>query len=374
MAKELNLLYFNQFVRGAAFSLVGIFIPIYLLTSGFSLSDVFTYFLIFHIANFVFTFLILTASKKIGYKPIFIGSMIFAAVFLILLQKDFSSPFFIPLIALIFGVQEASYYLPFHAFFTRVSEQNKRGASYSSYSAFGQLSGLIAPLLGALIVFFLGFSYLFLIGIILLVFSITPIFYLSNIKPLTKLSFSRVRDLTKKHKKFFLGTMASDIMSETHGIVWTIFVYLTLASVLSVGWVGTLATAGSILFTLFIGKFYDKKNKYLFLKIGGLLYFVLWITRIYFDTPAFIFASTILAGFLVIMTDIPFSSMFYDKAAEEKDSDEFIVVREIPTLIARSFFWILMILLVNKFIVAFVLAGLASLLLALIGFTEFNSE
>jgi len=50
----LRSIYLNQFVRSIAFSLIGVFVPIYFLTLGFSLSYVFFFFLIFHLATFVF--------------------------------------------------------------------------------------------------------------------------------------------------------------------------------------------------------------------------------------------------------------------------------------------------------------------------------
>jgi len=61
------------------------------------------------------------------------------------------------------------------------------------------------------------------------------------------------------------------------------------------------------------------------------------------------------------MIDISFNAIFYDKAAEKKDLDEFIVFREIPIAIGRIFLWTLMLFLIDKFAIIFILAGLASL-------------
>lgn len=359
--RGINFLYLNQFIRGSAFSLVGIFIPIYLLTLGFSLTSIFIYFLIFHLATFIFTPIALILSKRVGYKVIFLSSVIIMIFFLILLQLLDKISISYVIIATIGGIENAFYFIPLHAFFTRLSEDLKRGTQLSNYSSLGQLAGLFSPLIGGFIILRFGFSSLFTVVIVLLSISIIPLFYLENTKPNTIITLRGVKKLANNHKRFFLGTIAKDFLGEINEIVWPIFVYITLVKVLSVGLAGTLVAGGSILFTLFVGRFYDKKNKYLFLKIGGALFAVLWIMRIYLDTPLFIFASSMFAGFFAIMINIPFGAIFYDKAAKEKDFDEFIVVREIPTVIARTTLWIFMILLINKFVFAFTLASIASL-------------
>ncbi len=359
--KRINLLYLNQFLRGLGYSLVGIFIPIYFLILGFSLTSVLVYFLIFHIITFIFVPTSLLLSKKFGYKSIIITGVMFNISFLILLQFLEMTSSLIYLISVLGGIGNAFYFIPFHAFFTRFSDKDKRGTQFSNYVSLGKISGLFGPLVGASIAIFFGFTSLFYIAIFFILLSLYPLIKLKDVKPTTKLSFSGIKNLTKRNKRFFLGTIADDIKGEVEGIIWPIFIYFALGSLISVGFVKLIISVGAITFTLFVGRFYDTRSKYFFLKLGGLLYAVVWFSRIYFEGQISLYVLSLMAGFLIIMIDIPFNAIFYEKASGEKDSDEFIVFREIPTVIGRSFLWILMILLINKFVVAFVLAGLASL-------------
>ncbi len=354
-------LYLNQFIRGIAFSFVGIFIPIYLLNLGYSLDSILIYFLLYHVITFVFTPITLLWSRRIGYKPFIILSMPLVLIFLFLLQSLESINISIYLIAVLGGIENAFYFMPLHAFFTRLSENQKRGTQFSNYAAIGIIAGLLGPLIGGAIAVFFGFKYLFYIAMIFILISIFPLINLINVKPNTKLTFKGIFNLTKKHKRFFIATIADDIKGEIEGIVWPIFIFISLRNIISVGWVSSLASLGTIVFTLFIGRHYDRKNKYLFLRLGGLLYGILWLARIYFDEPLFLFAASLVAGFFALMIAIPFNAIFYDKAAENNDPDEFIIFRETPKFIGRVFVWSLMIILVNEFVVAFVLAGLASL-------------
>ena len=267
----------------------------------------------------------------------------------------------IPLIAIMGGIGEAFYFIPLHAFFTRLSENQKRGKQFSNYASIGQLAGLVGPLIGGIIAAFFGFVPLFYFAIFFIALSILPLFKLDSIKPATKLTLSGIWHLTKTNKRFFFATIADNIKGNVEGLIWPIFIYFTLKNLISVGWVSSLVTGGAILFTLFIGRFHDKKSKYFFLKLGGLLYAILWLIRIYTTAPFYLYLLSILAGFFVLMIDISFNAIFYDKAAEKKDLDEFIIFREIPIAIGRIFLWTLMLFLIDKFAIIFILAGLASL-------------
>jgi len=369
---SITSLYLNQFIRGIAFSFVSIFIPIYFLTLGYAFNTILIYFLIFHIVTFIFTPATLQLSRKFGYKSIIICSAPLVILYLVFLRLLGQINVPIPLIAIAGGIAETFYFIPLHAFFTRLSENKKRGKQYSNYASFGQLAGLIGPLVGGIIAVSFGFASLFYITIFFIILSFIPLLKLTDIKPSTKLTFSGIWHLTKTNKRFFFATIMGQIKGEAEGLIWPIFIYLTLKNLISVGWVGTLVTGGTILFTLFIGRFHDRKNKYFFLKLGGFFYAILWIIRIYTTVPISLYLLSLLAGFFILMIDIPFSAIFYDKAAEKKDPDEFIVFREIPIVIGRNILWILMLFLVDKFTITFILAGLASLFFVFFKFEPYK--
>ncbi len=372
--KGLYHLFLHQFIRGLAFSLVGVFIPIYFLTLGYSFTSVLVYFLIFHTVTFIFTPIALLSAKKIGYKISIITSAVFVILFLVFLNLLEQTNIPILFIATIAGIENALYFIPLHAFFTRLTDNQMRGKQFSRYSSMGQFAGLMGPLVGAIIATFLGFAYLFYITIFFIIISVIPLFYLNDVKPATKLKMSRIPHLLKKNKIFFFGTILDNIRGETEGLIWPIFIYFGLKNLISVGWISLLVGIGTILFTLLVGHFHDKKSKYFFLRLGAVLYAILWLMRIYFDMPIALYTLSLFAGFFSLMIAIPYNAIFYDKAAEKKDPDEFILFIEIPNFIGRSFLWILMIFLADKFIVAFILAGIASLLFAFFKFEPLKSE
>lgn len=365
--KEIHHLYLNNLFRGIAFSLFGIFVPIYFLTLGYSLNHVLVYFLIFHIITFSSFVLGFFVSKKIGYKPIIVASMPFIIIFVLLLQALELSNISIYLIGIVAGLHEGLYFLPNNILFSYLSKPGKKGTQFSNYLAFGQVAGLMGPLIGAIIATFFGFRYLFLVVSIFFLISIIPLLYIKNFRPKKNLKFSNLINFSKKHKSFFVGTILDNIKGNAD-IIWPIFVYLIIGNLISIGWIGFLITFGTIIFTLFIGRHYDKKSKFLFLRIGSVLFAILWFTRAIYSNNIFIFLSSFLAGFLGLMITVPFSAIFFDKAYKEKDPDSFIVFSEVPIFLGRVFFWGILILVVNKFVTGFVLAGLATLLFSFLKF------
>ena len=121
LKKQINSLYLNHLFRGIAFSLFGIFVPIYFLTLGYSLQSVFIYFLLFQTILFISLILANLLAQRIGYKTVIVASVPLTIIFVLLLQLLETTPISIFLIAIIAGLKSGLYYIPMHAFFSRLS-------------------------------------------------------------------------------------------------------------------------------------------------------------------------------------------------------------------------------------------------------------
>lgn len=366
LKKQIHSLYLNHLLRGIAFSLFGIFVPIYFLTLGYSLQTIFIYFVVHFISTFAFMFLGFKTAKKFSYKIVIISSIPAAILFVLFLQL--LSVYAIPIytIAFILGIQNGFYFAPFHAIFTKLSKDKTRGQQYSIYEAFGQTAGLFGPLIGGIVASFFGFQYLFYSVIFFFVISIFPLFKLKHIKA-KEVSLKDSWKLYKKNKTWFIGLLAEAIREEIEGLIWPIFVYLILRDLISIGAIGFLITAGTIIFTLFLGKYYDKKSKYFFLRLGSVLYALVWILRIFIDNRIFLFGSSLIAGFLGVMITISINSIFYHKASKNINLEKFIMFGEFPYLIGRVFTLGILIF-IGSFEVAFTIAAIVSLSLAFLKF------
>jgi MFS family permease len=354
--RGLGGIYSNQLIRSFGFALISILIPVYLLELGYSLNNVFSYFIVYYIFLFIFSPISLLLAKRVGYKPIMIANVFVAAGYFILLNLLAKAGVSIYFIAIIGGIEGAFYWIPLGSFFARLSSKEKRGSQFGIHIVLGQISGFIAPFAGSLAATYLGFSFLLYASAIVIIVSAIPLFSMENIKPNTRFSLYRTFNMTKTHSRYFIGSFFQNMISEVEGIIWPIFIFISLKNYVSVGFVGTLVSLGMIVFTFLIAKISDKKGKRYLLKAGGFFYIFIWILRIYFDSPLFLYIISILAGFFMLTLEVPFQAITYDKAAEEKDPDEFVVFKEIPNLIARVSIFGLAIAFSNKFVGTFIAA------------------
>ncbi|RLJ06970.1 MAG: hypothetical protein DRP12_03130, partial [Candidatus Aenigmatarchaeota archaeon] len=220
--------------------------------------------------------------------------------------------------------------------FTRSSHRDHLGLEVSKLYSFPTLLSIFAPLLGAGITLTFGFPALFLTAILLLLFSLIPLFYTPERRSHVNFKIKEGFDIFRKNPKFFLATGLNYIANTGENILWPVFVFLLLQSVFSIGMIGTLFALGSVGFALLIGRLSDRVQRSGLVKIGSFLLIFIWLLRFFVqqDIPAYIL--TLMAGFFMILISIPFMSITYQEA-KSTNIDEFIVYREISVALGRLF-------------------------------------
>jgi len=360
LKKEINEIFLVHSIDGFVNSLFGIFVPIYLLTLGFSVSQVLIYYILKYLAVSAFFFLVGYISNRLGLKHTMLARLPFFLLFLILLY--FLSSIYIPLIMIILlhAFYEAMYWMPLHSLFARSAKHYEMGSQVGKLSSLPKIAHIIAPLIGGSITVFFGFGTLFLVSMVLLATSIVPLFYTPEIKPHVKFSMREVKDIVKKHIKYFLGLGFQYISDSAEIVIWPIFVFLTLRSLLSIGMIGSLLAAGGILFTLLVGKLSDKVNKKFLIRMGAGLMALIYFFRFFVSTEASIYLLTILAGFFIVLLFVPFDSIIYN-IAKKSNIDEFIIIREIFVTIGRISLLIIALAFVDRLGVTFIVTSVSQL-------------
>lgn len=388
----MRAIYLMHSLQGFAFSLIGIFIPIYLLTLDYQVSQVLIFYIYHYLFLAIFAFLAAYIASRIGLQRTIIIRFPFTFIYLGLLfsLKDFVTP--LPLIAFFSGLESALYWIPLHILFTKNSNKEEMGDSTGKLFALPQIMGLLAPLIGGLLATIFGFKFLIGAVIILLLLSVLPLFNLSSSEAFTfsgkmlalpqlatiansiyhritdalpiKSQFNfqpaRGKELYQKHKKYFWAEIFDNIGEETEAIIWPIFIYLNLLSVASVGLVGTLLSLGSILVTLIIGKASDKINKMKLIKAGAFLLALTWLARYFFASQPLYFVMTIVSGFFTALFLVAYSSKLYSLAKEDESlTDEFFVFREIPVALGRISVLVIALIFINNFNITFLVSGLS---------------
>ncbi len=330
---KVQRVYIAHTINLVANSIIGVYIPAYLLTLGYPLSRVILFFVISHGMGLVFgLFLFLPLVKRWGilntfklYYPLQILSL--------LLLSILKTHHFLPeIIALVSGLANFVYYIPLNIFFIKHSDAKDMGSNLSKLFALPNLFGIAGPLLGALFIPFFGFWPVFVITIIGILASFIPLAQLDDTEITITLTLAKAWERIKRDRIVFLFEFFDNIIEESEWF-WSIYVFLIIGSLTTPGIVGSLQAIGGSIVTLLIGKFANRHAKKL---IPIVAFFLLCITvlRIFIHQPIHAYVATIIASFLLSMFLVSYFSTIY-KTVKDNDEEEFMILREIPTVLGR---------------------------------------
>jgi len=348
-------------IEGLGWSMIGIFIPIYLLILGYTLKQVFVYYIIQNLVILLTAFLIVFLGRVISIQKVLIVRFPFLLIFLILLYNLQDLNFSIYYLAIIAGFQLMLYWFPLHILFSQFADKNNMGSSTSKLFAIPQFVSMFGPLAGGLITVAWGFKILFIIATVLFFIAYIPVLF-TKITPIKySFKFKEGLELYKKYKKYFYSEISNNVGEEVEGIIWPIFVYLSLINIASVGLIGTLLAVSSSIFTLIVGRLADKKNKIKMIRISALFIMIIWFLRFALDNELAFYILTVCSGIVFVVLSVPYYSIFYQIAQKEKAA-VFFAFREIPVTIARIIVFSLGILFAANLKILFLAAGLAYIL------------
>ena len=336
MKKDINAVYAMHSLTGLASSIIGIFIPAYLVSLGYMPANVFLYYLVNAISVFVFFFGAAILAGKIGIRILVIASFPFTLGYIALLYMLHTVPLLsLSLIASVQGAGVGLYWFALHSFFATNTEATTIGTNVGKLFGFPQIAGLFGPLIGGAIAFHFGFPALFVLGGCIFLISSVPLLWLPELKIKSHLNFSTFISLFQQFRRYTLVEFFENIREELEGVVWPLFIFLVFRDALSVGYVATLAAVGSIIFTLLVGRYTDRLNPKIFMRVGAVLMIGIWLARFALpNMPTLLYVSTILAGLFASFIVVPFTSYVYDSAKRTRIV-EFMVYREIPVTLAR---------------------------------------
>lgn len=354
-----NKLILMKILNGVAFSLIGIFIPIYILEIGYSFQDVIFYLMIHHGTLLLFTFVGAYIANKKGLVNLLKFRLIFTFAFIFILFNLNSNILFLFLMAFIRGIDDSFYWLPVNVLMVRNTNDQNIGEALAKFMAYPSLFTVFAPLIGGLIAVHFSFSVLIIIAFLVLISSVVPVLKMPTQNVPFEFSLSRSKEIYNQNKRLIIPEIL-DNLTETTAEIWTIFIYLKLIDVVQVGIVGTIMSLAAVFFTLTIGKMSDKFDKIKLLKFGAFFIFITWIFNAaigHFTTNAWWFyIGSLMIAFLMKVFLVPYGAFLYNRA--RKDDIQFIVLREVLTVFGRMILFVLAIILQDNLPVLFAIVGL----------------
>lgn len=361
MKQELKEIYINRILRALGFSIISVFVPIYLLNLNFLLNEVLFYLFGAYFFLGLFSFLASYLESKIGVKHTLSIGTFFSIIFFIMLFTIGSMNWPLSLIAFIQGLALSLFWIPFNANFVKSADKGKYGTEIGLLVALPHTIGVIGPLLGVLVILYFGFDILLILACIILILSVMPFFFTKDIKPRIK----RIKNLFhRRNLNYFDLYIVKGIISGVMAI-WPIFIFYVASDYLTIGIVDSLKGFAAVVFTFIVGAMCDRIKLSHIFKIAGVLNIIVWTGIFLTSNSPSIFILSFLIGFVYIFVSIPIFVL--STMVAQKTPTEFMVFREIALSIGRCSIIALMILLPfeDKFRIPFIIVAIVSIYLML---------
>ncbi|MFH1506471.1 MAG: MFS transporter [archaeon] len=360
--RELSEVYVSYAIRALAFSMIGLFIPVFLLQMGYPLTEVFLFFFFTELFGIPFAFLSAKLAEHIGFKHTILLSVPVQILFFFLLfalNKSFISLWFV---ALIYGFAAMLFWMPFHFEFATNSDRKNRGMEFGILQSLSLTVVVIGPLTGAFIISKFSFNALFVIVSILLFLSTFPLFLSKDKKRPFKINFKKYFSKYRREANVFFS---EGIMDNAHLILWPTFVFLILQGIFSLGIIGSLGGLFTAFVPVIIGRVADEMPKGKMMRLGAWFNAPVSILRGFFTPFGWLATWTALSGLTMAIFQVPFLSRFYNKAARRK-YEQYIVFREFYLRLGRAFLFCVLIILLffgvhwlYVFVIGFFMAAVA---------------
>ncbi len=335
LKKKLSEMYLFIFISSLAFSMIGVFIPLYLLYElQYSFISVLLFYILFF---FIFGFttpFVAKLSGKIGFKHAILLSMPLLIIFYGLLYIIKINPDLYYLTAVVFGLSKSFFWVPFHSNFTKFSDRKHRGEEIGIWYLVAIIFSVIGPLMGAFILTYLNFGWLFFIVSLLSFVSVIPLFYSKEVYG--RYDF-KLKGL-KENWRDVISFIGYGMKLVAVQLFWPIFVFIILNSYLELGSIISIATLFTGFFSWFIGRFSDITDRSEMLRSGSLFEGIVWFVKIFARTFWQFLGLSVLGMLSFTMADIPFMAKVYNKA--QKKVLDYIVFREVYVTIGRLFIMI----------------------------------
>lgn len=279
---------FGLFFRNTAESLSNFYKPVFLYQVGQSLPILETgfsdiqkgmimisfYYLTQRLVSGIVNFFQASVTLKIGHgRSMLIGNL-FKALWLLCLTYVQKTPWLIVPSAILAGIEMGFYWQSHNTLVCRLSLEKEMGKSLAGFKFLSNFVTMLSPFVGAMIVNYFGFNYLFYASILLVLVAISGIIQLELVAEKDEVNLKEY--LGWMREKPFIRLALSQMghyFYDISIILWPLFVFLIMTDIVKVGYIYTISLFFAMLISLFTGHVLDKKKKIKlpFIISGGIL-------------------------------------------------------------------------------------------------------
>lgn len=330
---ESTEIYTSMMLKALALSVAGVFIPIFLYTSGVELVTILLFLVIFSAWRVGLSFVIGPIIAKFGGKRALSISYIGIFLYISMLLWNQESWWLLVVVAFVGAVADTLQWIGLHDAFSAATV-GKSSKSFSLLMVATSAGAAAGPLIGGLIATSpYGLRAALGVSLVILLAAVVPLFATGEQSKetgynLRKVSLRKVFRYTAGHS---LGALEGFVLLT----VWPLFVFLYLGDYAAVGAVMTLALLCSMSFSYFAGKASGAGYGRMLVGAGSIVAAVIGFARTFASTFLQILAINIASDAARSSTVVPVMGEFYD-FARRVGRIELIVIVEAAVSAVRA--------------------------------------
>jgi len=338
---ELAEVYTSMTLRSLGFSLMGVFVSVFLYKNGVDLRGIFLFYTLFFAMRIVVAYFAAFIVARIGPKHTIAVSTVLLVGFLLQLlsYQDFKWP--LAVLAFSFTLSNGLFFVAYNTDFSKIKSTAHGGKELGWLYIFERAGSTIGPLIGGLLATFVSEQVTIGLAMLVLMGSLIPLFLTNEpVKTHQKITFKGFK--WRRHKRDFIALGAFNIENVATGVMWPLFIAVfifTSDTYAKLGGVIAAAMVLSMIAARLFGRIIDNKKGYYLLTYG------VWINAVTHTIRSFITAGggavavSLMNEPTTLSYRMPLVKGFYDAADSEKGYRiVYLVVAEIVTTICKSLF------------------------------------
>lgn len=321
---DLGPLLLSGAVRKAAITLVSIFSPIYIyeiglkyqLNSRYAIIAILLFYVLVILTKIFSLAFSENLSQKTGFKGIIWASSVPFVLFIFSLIFATSQPFLLVLAAIFWGTHAGFFWWGYHGYFIKGGDDDHFGLNIGEAGFLETIVAVIFPFLGALIVRFLGFNFLYIFAGVFMGIALLLLGKNHERRQRRDIKFSEVIALIRSHKSISLAYIGASAEGTLYAIIWPVFLFLFFGQVVSLGIIVSVAVFSAAIFSLALGRWVDKQGERKIISIGTPLVTLSWIIRIVKKSLLGFIVADSISNFGQRMVGLPLNALAYKKGIE----------------------------------------------------------
>ncbi len=350
-------------IQAFAVSMISVFVPIYLLTIGFSLAQVVTFLLIEWTLFGLLSPLYAKLIHKIGLREAILirtPFLILAYLLLFLLESNTTVRAFYWIIPIIGGISGSIYALSITSLFAESLGNKNHGEKTAKLISYPQIISAAGPFIGGFLASLISFPFVIGLVVVFLIISIIPIGLIKEKITHPKFNINVFKDIKVEFKEFLMLN-SYGVKSMIFFVVLPLSIYFFSTDILVVGAVISTIALARAGFTMFLGKYCDKHGHKTVIRIGAILTSIILLLLGFFSQSPFLYVLAIISGFTNIMTTLVYETHLYDKARKHPNPLEFLTFKEFSLFWGRLIIFAAMLIYLPNFEVSYFIGAVTTL-------------